>query len=186
MRYKEKPWNESKLNITQRQLADMIVDKVIELILEKGQPLKGLKYALNYFYNVQGIKKLAVASSADLCVIKAVMKRLSSDDVGIKECEKFIVKCSAGDLDYGKPHPAVYLEAAKQLGIEPRNCLALEDSLNGTLSAKSAQMRVISVPVDYPNHNPKFVIANKIIQSLDKIDDKLFNDIWPSNQRSKL
>lgn len=186
MRYKQKPWNESKLKISQRKLADMIVNKVIDLILEKGEPKKGLKYAINYFYNRRNIKKLAVASSADLCVIKAVMKRLSSNDIGIKDCNKFMVQCSAGDLEHGKPHPDVYLEAAKQLKVEPRNCMALEDSLNGTLSAKAAQMKVISIPVDYPNHTPKFIIADKVIQSLDKIDDKLFDQIWETNRRSKL
>jgi len=71
----------------------MIVNKVIELILEKGEAMKGLKHAINYFYNVKNIKKLAVASSADLCVIKAVIKRLSSDQVGITDCHKFIVQC---------------------------------------------------------------------------------------------
>ncbi len=40
----------------------------------------------------------------------------------------------------GKPSPEVYLEAAKRLEVEPGSCLAIEDSVNGMLSAKAAEM----------------------------------------------
>eukprot|EP01084_Bolivina_argentea_P294136 506029_1 len=186
MRYKQKPWNESKLNITQRQLSDMIVDKAVDYILGEGQPLPGLKNAINYFYHQKGIKKLAIARSADLCVIEATIKRLSSDEIGIKECDKFITKLSAADLAFGKPHPCVYLETAKQLNVNPMRCMAIEDSLTGTLAAKAAQMKVISIPVNYPSHNPKFIIADKVLHTLNDINDKIFDDIWGVHSKSKL
>jgi len=51
-----------------------------------------------------------------------------------------------GDYEQGKPHPAPYLEAARRLGLEPDDCLALEDSHNGVRSASSAGMMTIMVP----------------------------------------
>ncbi|THD61127.1 HAD family phosphatase [Phenylobacterium sp.] len=46
----------------------------------------------------------------------------------------------------GKPHPEPYLKAAEALGVDPADCLALEDSHNGVRSASSAGMMTIMVP----------------------------------------
>jgi len=51
-----------------------------------------------------------------------------------------------GDYGTGKPAPEPFLKAAEQLGVEPRLCLALEDSHNGVRSASSAGMMTIMVP----------------------------------------
>ena len=45
-----------------------------------------------------------------------------------------------------KPHPEPFLKAAAALGIDPADCLALEDSHNGVRSASSAGMMTIMVP----------------------------------------
>lgn len=46
----------------------------------------------------------------------------------------------------GKPMPDIYLYAAKELGLEPRECLALEDSPNGVRSASGAGCVTVMVP----------------------------------------
>jgi HAD superfamily hydrolase (TIGR01509 family) len=51
-----------------------------------------------------------------------------------------------GDYTAGKPAPDPFLKAAERLGVEPRLCLALEDSHNGVRSASSAGMMTIMVP----------------------------------------
>jgi len=51
-----------------------------------------------------------------------------------------------GDYENGKPAPDPFLRAAELLGVEPRLCLALEDSHNGVRSASSADMITIMVP----------------------------------------
>lgn len=45
----------------------------------------------------------------------------------------------------GKPNPAIYLYAAKQLGIDPKECIAIEDSGHGILAAKTAGMFCIGI-----------------------------------------
>ena len=45
-----------------------------------------------------------------------------------------------------KPHPEPFLKAAAALGIDPADCLALEDSYNGVRSASSAGMMTVMVP----------------------------------------
>jgi beta-phosphoglucomutase-like phosphatase (HAD superfamily) len=51
-----------------------------------------------------------------------------------------------GDYEAGKPAPDPFLKAAERLGVEPRLCLALEDSHNGIRSASSAGMMTIMIP----------------------------------------
>ncbi len=51
-----------------------------------------------------------------------------------------------GDYAASKPAPDPFLMAAKRLGVEPRLCLALEDSYNGVRSAYAAGMMTVMVP----------------------------------------
>jgi HAD superfamily hydrolase (TIGR01509 family) len=51
-----------------------------------------------------------------------------------------------GDYDQPKPSPMPYLTAAKLLGIDPRDCIALEDSYHGVQSAYSAGTQTVMVP----------------------------------------
>jgi HAD superfamily hydrolase (TIGR01509 family) len=46
----------------------------------------------------------------------------------------------------GKPHPEPFLKAAEALGVDPADCLALEDSHNGVRSASAAGMMTVMVP----------------------------------------
>jgi beta-phosphoglucomutase-like phosphatase (HAD superfamily) len=51
-----------------------------------------------------------------------------------------------GDYEHGKPAPDPFLKAAERLGVEPRLCLALEDSHVGVQSASAAGMMTVMVP----------------------------------------
>src|SRR5260221_4129359 len=55
-------------------------------------------------------------------------------------------KMGHGDYAASKPAPDPFLKAAERLGVEPRLCLALEDSHNGVRSASSAGMMTVMVP----------------------------------------
>lgn len=60
--------------------------------------------------------------------------------------EKFDTLVSAAMVEQGKPKPDIYIYAAKQLGLLPKECVALEDSPNGVLSAAGAGCVTIMVP----------------------------------------
>jgi HAD superfamily hydrolase (TIGR01509 family) len=67
--------------------------------------------------------------------------------------EMFATTVSSEEVDRGKPEPDVYLEAARCLGVEPRRCVAVEDSGNGIRAAAAARMAVIAVP--NPHYPPE-------------------------------
>ena len=60
--------------------------------------------------------------------------------------EKFDCICSGHDVAHGKPEPDIYLHAAACIGIPPENCLAIEDSPAGILSAHRAGCMPVLVP----------------------------------------
>jgi len=50
----------------------------------------------------------------------------------------------------GKPDPAVFLESARRIGVEPANCVVIEDAIPGVQAAKSAGMKCIAVLTTNP------------------------------------
>ncbi|MCJ8282367.1 MAG: hexitol phosphatase HxpB [Rivularia sp. ALOHA_DT_140] len=159
--YKKYPWDK----LSKLQVAEAIVDKLIEFIHTEGKPLSGVNDAIN-FVKAKNLK-VALASSSSSKIIKAALNKLNIAD-------EFEIIYSAESEPLGKPHPGVYLTTAEKLGVPPQNCLALEDSLNGVLAAKSAQMKCIAIPEMSESHNPKFAIADMVLESLQQLND----DIW--------
>jgi beta-phosphoglucomutase-like phosphatase (HAD superfamily) len=50
------------------------------------------------------------------------------------------------EVSHGKPHPAPYLEAARLVGVDPADCIAIEDSPAGVRSATAAGVPTIAIP----------------------------------------
>ena len=94
--------------------------------------------------------KTALASGSPMKVIEFVLKKFSLSDT-------FRIKVSGDCVERGKPHPDIYIETARRLGVSTEECVAIEDSINGIVSAKEAGMRCIAVPdpriapEDYPH-----------------------------------
>jgi beta-phosphoglucomutase len=90
---------------------------------------------------------------------------LLTGELGIKGYFQVIV--SAEDVSIGKPDPQVFLLAAKRLGVEPENCIVIEDAVTGIAAAKKAGMTCLAVT----NTNPgtKLTEADLIVDSLETI-----------------
>ena len=75
------------------------------------------------------------------------------------------VTVSAEEVGQGKPRPDVYLEAARRLGVDPLECLAVEDAAPGVEAARRAFMRCLAVPflVDQPLAEP-FHLADLLFE----------------------
>ncbi|MBI2598620.1 hexitol phosphatase HxpB [Candidatus Curtissbacteria bacterium] len=142
---------------TQKEVEATIVEKVIELVNEKGIAKDGVEAIVKTFKKA-GLP-MAIASSSQTEIINAVL-----DKLGIKDYFKVIH--SAEHETYGKPHPGVYITTAVKLGIPPQNCLAFEDSPNGVLAAKAARMKCVAVPDIKMKDDKRLLIADMVITSL--------------------
>ena len=78
---------------------------------------------------------------------------------------------SAEELPLGKPHPAVYLGACQQLGLEPGRAVAIEDSVVGLVAAKAARLRCLCVPAPPDRTDPAFGLADLVLPSLTAFGD---------------
>ncbi|MDQ1586093.1 MAG: hypothetical protein QOH80_1458, partial [Actinomycetota bacterium] len=58
----------------------------------------------------------------------------------------FAAVVTGDEVEHGKPHPEAYLEAARRLAVDPRRCVAIEDSPTGLASAEAAGCAAIGVP----------------------------------------
>jgi len=110
-------------------------------------PKPGIYELLDYM-EANGIAA-AIASSSPMEFIE---QHLSA----VNLLHRFQKLCSGHAIPNGKPAPDIYLLAAKELGLQPEECLALEDSPTGILSAYRAGCLPVMIPdLDQPNDDTK-------------------------------
>ncbi|GAB2763853.1 HAD family hydrolase [Amycolatopsis magusensis] len=105
---------------------------------------------------------VAIASSSPPVLIQAFLEA-----TGLRDLVR--VALSSEQVDAGKPAPDVYLEAARQLGVDAADCAAVEDTTNGLKSAMAAGMRVIAVP--NPHFPPDPAVLEQASAVLREISD---------------
>ncbi|MCH4292699.1 hexitol phosphatase HxpB [Shewanella sp. 3B26] len=145
--YRRFPWD----NYDNAAVAKQIVDGVVAHILAEGVPMKGVIEALE-FCRAKGLK-IGLATSSSWAIIDAVL-----DTLNIRGY--FEAMESAEHLDYGKPHPEVYLKCADALGVPARNCLAVEDSFNGLIAARAATMQTLAIPPAHEREQARWAVAH--------------------------
>ena len=144
----------------QKEVVKKILQRMEDLFMMYGQAMPG---AIKVVQLCQTLNvPLALATSSPMTLVTCVLEKLELTNV-------FEVITSAEKEVFGKPHPAVYLTTSKHLGINPSNCIAFEDSLNGVISAKAAKMKCIAVPAPEHRQEKRFVLADITLNSLEQI-----------------
>ncbi len=106
---------------------------------------------------------LALVSSS------AKEKLLISLDAAKIPAEYFDLILSGNDVAKKKPDPGPYLKAAEKLGKDPKDCLVIEDALNGIKAAKAAGMHCGAVTTSFPEPALLDAGADMILQGLGDI-----------------
>lgn len=141
-------------------LSDELVTRMVALIPQKVDPKPGAHDLVQYVAGL-GIP-YAIASSSPMSIIEAVVQAQGWQEV-------ITHLYTADSVERGKPAPDIYLYAAQQLGVEPAQCLAIEDSPTGAKAAVAAGMTTYVVP-DYHSGVAAFsAITPHIYRSLDEI-----------------
>ncbi|MCE3295551.1 MAG: HAD-superfamily hydrolase, subfamily variant 3 [Crocinitomicaceae bacterium] len=151
--YGQSPWKKHSPEV----VLQMIIQRMRVLIRENGEPLPGVIESLNFFKD-HGLK-IALATSSYQVLIDTVLEVLN--------IRHFFEKTHSAEYEnYGKPHPDVYINTAKMLGVTPLDCLVIEDSINGVIAGKAARMHVICIPEKTHSPNPKLSLADETYESL--------------------
>jgi len=136
-----------------------------------GQKIKPLPGAVELLQSLRkhGFK-MAIASSTPMENI-----RLVTESLGIDNYFQSIV--TGRDVTEGKPSPQGFLLAAQRLGIEPKNCIVIEDAVAGVAAAKRAGMRCLAITNTHPRQS--LTEADLIVDTLEAVTvndlEKLFN-----------
>ena len=73
------------------------------------------------------------------------------------------------EVSKGKPHPDIFLTAARKLGITPKDCLVFEDTHSGIESAKAAGMEVVGVSTMFDKKTLLNFGAVEVIQTYNEL-----------------
>ena len=153
-------------NTELEKAAANIVELVIKKIRLQGKAMPGLEYIFDFFY-ARGYK-IGLATSSPMTVADTVIKMLGIENY-------LQAKTSAEKMEYGKPHPQVYLNCAKALQSSPLECICFEDSVNGMIAAKAARMKCVVVPTYSQQKDEKWSIADLKISSLKNFSELHIN-----------
>jgi beta-phosphoglucomutase len=114
-----------------------------DMLLEQELSHTQIPGLLEFLERHQG-EPMAIGSNAEPENIEFVLERL-----GLRPYFPVIV--NGMQVERPKPFPDIYLEAARRLGVEPKNCIVFEDSPTGVEAGRAAGMRVVGVETT-PTH----------------------------------
>ena len=139
--------------------------KVAAELEENGIPLKPGLHEILAYLKEHGMKSAIVtANQLEKAVERLKMAGLEND---------FDEVISAHEVANGKPYPDPYLYACEKLGLKPEECMAVEDSPNGVLSAVRAGCPTVMIPdLTEPDENLRQQLY-AVCSSLDKLIELL-------------
>jgi beta-phosphoglucomutase len=157
-------WRTNKRVLRAEELAELIRRKSVyyfKAIDQKQVLFEGAAEAVRAAANRGPI---AIASGASIGEIRHILGA-----AGLLECFSAIV--AAEDVTHGKPDPEPFRLACERLrpryeGLEPSECVAVEDSLGGIQSAHSAGMRCLGIAHSYSRDRLENAKASWVIDSI--------------------
>jgi HAD superfamily hydrolase (TIGR01509 family) len=145
------------VDLGEDEIVATVLERVREAIRARPNILPG---AVDAVRALAARWPLAIASSANRSVITLALELMGLTDA-------FGVIVSAEEVPHGKPSPDVYLRAAELLGVDPQDCVAVEDSSGGIRAGKSAGMHVVAIPNrDFPPLPEAIALADRVLTSI--------------------
>jgi HAD superfamily hydrolase (TIGR01509 family) len=128
------------VELTEDEIISTLTDRVLEQVAVEVPWRAGAIELLGELHD-RGIRCALVTMSIRR------MAQIVADSVGFPA---FAAIVAGDEVTHSKPHPEPYELAAKLLGVDPHDCIALEDSEPGVASAVAAGAVVIGVPLHIP------------------------------------
>jgi len=107
------------------------------------------------------------SNNVKLGLVTAGLRNRLNNTAPLEFLKIFDVIITGNDTDVGKPSPQPYLKAVKKLGVMPEDCIAVENSPIGILSARNAEIYCVAIcnTVD----SSYLSGANEIVESIEQI-----------------
>jgi HAD superfamily hydrolase (TIGR01509 family) len=141
----------------------------LALLESSLRPMEG---ALELLDALQGIRRMALASSSYRDAIDGVL-------AGLRIAPYFEAIVSGLDVANVKPSPDIFLKAARDLAVDPSECLVLEDAEKGVIAAHRAGMRCVAVPNEFTKHHD-FSMATRVCSSLREVNFDFLRELEQS------
>ena len=149
-------------DINYDEIKSYCVELVEARLREEGIILKpGVLDFLSYLKSIN--MKTAIVTASDLDRTKKYIESLNI----IKYFDEII---STKSVEKGKPAPDVYEYAARELSLSPSECIAIEDSPNGVLSAYEAGCNVVMIP---DQSEPDATLKQKLVACFDNMSQMI-------------
>ncbi|PGH13926.1 hypothetical protein AJ79_03341 [Helicocarpus griseus UAMH5409] len=135
-------------------------NRVIAKLEAKAQPCVG---ATEVLVKLAAEKKylMAVVSSSALRRVRASIKKV--DQERFFDYDHVYSAATSLPVPTTKPDPAIYLHAMRELNKSPRECIAVEDSKSGALSAIRSEIPVIAYVGSYPTKEKQEEMAKLLV-----------------------
>lgn len=139
------------------EMKELAYDYYGQRVMAEAHIPTGVKEMLQELHS-RGII-LAVCSAADLRKVRYNIKA-----IGVEE-SLFTALVTGSDVARKKPFPDIYLEGARRVGIEPKDCLVVEDAISGIQAAHAAGMDAVGIPSTFPPEvlkekaGPEYILA---------------------------
>lgn len=141
-------------------------NRVIATLEKKAKPCVGVNEQLDKLA-ADGKYGLAVVSSSALRRVQASIKKV--DQEKYFPADDVFSAATSLPVPTTKPDPAIYLHACKVIGKQPGECVAVEDSRSGTLSAVRAGIPVIAYVGSYDGSSKQKEMATLLTDNGAKV-----------------
>src|SRR6478736_9205400 len=131
-------FQEAGVRMGVHDIIDRLTDDVMRQLAETGVPFRPGARELLADLREAGMKTALVTMS---------MRRMADTVIDLIDFEAFDVVIAGDDATRPKPFPDPYLQACEALGVDPADCVAIEDSPNGLRSAVASGAATIGVPL---------------------------------------
>jgi beta-phosphoglucomutase-like phosphatase (HAD superfamily) len=149
---------------TQSPTAETVGRQLIEAMLARLRDSSG---PIPFHAGAQRLLTEIHRAGVPMALVSASQRAIVESVLAVIGRELFPVTVSADDGERSKPAPDPYLLAAERLGVDPAQCVALEDSVTGVSSAQAAGCAIVMVPTgaSLPDGPRRLVLP-----SLEKVD----------------
>ena len=150
------------------EMKELAYDYYGQRVMAEAHIPAGIKEMLMELHS-RGIT-LAVCSAADLRKV-----RYNINAIGVEE-SLFTALVTGSDVARKKPFPDIYLEGARQVGMDAKDCLVVEDAVSGIQAAHAAGMDAVGIPSTFTPEQltekagPEYILAEtRLLTEMDEL-----------------